>query len=110
MIKPILKPRQALNKAFLKVKPNRSQIEVFKTNLIYLLDHINENESEEHLKNLVSRFLAQTFYQPNHFVNTKGRTDLVIHLGHKAATPVGKKPVGRVLKMARVTGFFYPGR
>ena len=38
----ILKPRKALNKAFLKVKPNRSEIECFKTNLSQLLDRINE--------------------------------------------------------------------
>jgi hypothetical protein len=31
-----LKPRKALNKAFLKVKPNRTEIEGFKTNLIQL--------------------------------------------------------------------------
>jgi|LakMenEpi03Aug12_release.lakeMendotaPanAssembly.Ray.scaffolds.fasta_scaffold655933_2 adenine-specific DNA-methyltransferase len=29
-----LKPRKALNKAFLKVKPNRPEIEGFKTNLV----------------------------------------------------------------------------
>lgn len=43
----ILKPRKALNKAFLKVKPNRSQFELFKKNLKQLLDRTNEIESEE---------------------------------------------------------------
>ena len=38
----ILKPRKALNKAFLKVKPNRTEIERFKTNLTHLLDSIND--------------------------------------------------------------------
>ncbi|MBU1370402.1 MAG: hypothetical protein KJ754_04155 [Bacteroidetes bacterium] len=33
-----LNPRKALNKAFLKVKPNRTDIEAFKANLIRLLD------------------------------------------------------------------------
>lgn len=42
----ILKPRQALNKAFLKVKPVRSEIEVLKINLVRLMDQINEAESE----------------------------------------------------------------
>jgi hypothetical protein len=37
-VKP-LKPRKALNKAFLKVKPNRSDIEKFKANLKVLLEH-----------------------------------------------------------------------
>ena len=79
----ILKPRKALNKAFLKVKPNRSQIEQFKENLIQLLDRTNETESEEFHKNLVTDFLKKTYYEPNHFINTKGRNDLVIHTGNK---------------------------
>jgi RNA binding exosome subunit len=52
-----LKPRKALNKAFLKVKPNRTEIEGFKTNLITLLDSTNDTESEEFHKNLISDFL-----------------------------------------------------
>src|SRR5690554_2768369 len=96
----ILKPRKALNKAFLKVKPNRSDIESFKTNLSMLLDSINEAESEEFHKNIVIDFLKKTYYDPNHFVNTKGRNDLVIHNGNKATTPVGvileaKKPTNK---------------
>ena len=57
----IQKPRLALNKAFLKIKPNRKDIELFKTNLISLLDQMNENESEEHHKNIVSKFLDTTY-------------------------------------------------
>ena len=34
----ILTPRKALNKAFLKVKPNRIDIEKFKSNLILLIN------------------------------------------------------------------------
>ena len=84
-----LKPGQALNKAFLKVKPNREEIERFKTNLIQLLDRTNETESEEFHKNLVSDFFKKTYYDPNYFINTKGRNDLVIHNGNKASTTVG---------------------
>ncbi|MDD2635954.1 MAG: hypothetical protein PHW82_10685, partial [Bacteroidales bacterium] len=69
----ILKPRKALNKAFLKVKPNRTEIEKFKAGLINLLDRINDAESEEFHKNLVIDFLKKTYYDPNFFVNTKGR-------------------------------------
>jgi adenine-specific DNA-methyltransferase len=72
-----LKPRKALNKAFLKVKPNRTAIEGFKTNLIALLDSTNDIESEEFHKNLVIDFLKKTYYDPNHFINTKGRNDPV---------------------------------
>ncbi len=38
MLHKPLKPRKALNKAFLKVKPNRSDIEKFKANLKALLE------------------------------------------------------------------------
>ncbi|GAB2564464.1 type IIG restriction enzyme/methyltransferase [Spirosoma aerophilum] len=93
----VIKPRKALNKAYLKVKPNRTDIEAFKENLITLLDHINDAESEEFHKNLVSRFLHDTYYGTNHFINTKGRNDLVIHNGKDAKSSVGlileaKKP------------------
>jgi very-short-patch-repair endonuclease len=96
----ILKPKQSLNKAFLKVKPNRSAIEVFKANLIQLIGQTNETESEEFHKNLIIDFLKKTYYDPNHFVNTKGRNDLVIHTGDKAKSNVGviieaKKPTNK---------------
>lgn len=52
-----LKPRKALNKAFLKVKPNRTDIERFKTNLIQLLDRTNDTESEEFHKTWSLTFL-----------------------------------------------------
>jgi hypothetical protein len=84
-----LKPKKALNKAFLKVKPNRTEIEGFKNYLTQLLDHINDGESEEFHKNLVIDFLKKTYYDPNYFVNTKGRNDLVIHNGDKATATAG---------------------
>lgn len=100
MILKELKPRKALNKAFLKVKPNRIEIEVFKANLITLLDRTNDTESEEFHKNLVIDFLKKTYYDPNHFINTKGRNDLVIHNGQNADSTVGviieaKKPTNK---------------
>ena len=84
-----LAPQQALNKAFLKVKPTRAEIERFKTALVSLLDHLNPAESEEFHKNLLADFLKQTYYAPAHFINTKGHADLVIHAGKDAASAVG---------------------
>ena len=100
MILNKLKPRKSLNKAYLKVKPNRSDIEVFKENLIHLIDQTNDTESEEFHKNLVSDFLKKTYYDPNHSINTKGRNDLVIHNGKDAKSTVGviieaKKPTNK---------------
>ncbi|TAL71311.1 MAG: class I SAM-dependent DNA methyltransferase, partial [Bacteroidetes bacterium] len=96
----ILDIRKSLNKAFLKVKPNRTQIETFKKNIINLFDQINESESEEFHKNILLEFLKNTWYSPDHYINTKGRADLVIHSDKDANTPVGvlfetKKPSNR---------------
>ncbi|VTP95825.1 DUF7149 domain-containing protein [Sphingobacterium daejeonense] len=100
MILKLTKPRKALNKAFLKVKPNRSDIEIFKTNLKTLLDRTNDVESEEFHKNLISDFLKDTYFKKNHYINTKGRNDLVIHNGQNSNSSVGviietKKPTNK---------------
>ena len=89
MTPDLLTIRKSLNKAFLKVKPSRSQIELFKSNLQNLYTQISEKESEEHHKNIISEFLKNTYYQPNHYINTKDRTDLVIHNGKDAKSTVG---------------------
>ena len=107
----LLQPRKSLNKAFLKIKPNRTEIELFKTNLIAILDTINEKESEEFHKNLVINFLKKTYYDPDYFVNTKGRNDLVIHNGKDAKTNVGviievKSPINKseMITVANLNG------
>ena len=92
----LLSPRKSLNKAYLKVKPCRRDIEFFKTNLIKLLDSLDESESEEHVKNDLSDFLRNIFGQ-KFYINTKGRNDLVIHNGPDAKSGAGvlieaKKP------------------
>jgi len=96
----ILKPKKALNKAYLKIKPHRNEIETFKNHLISLLGRINEAETEEFHKNLVIDFLNSTYYKPEYFINTKGRNDLVIHDGKTAKTSVGviieaKSPINK---------------
>lgn len=88
-------PRQSLNKAFLKIKPGRSEIESFKTNLVLLLDKISvienrpKDESEEHLKNDLRDFLRDTYYRDINAINTKDKNDLVIHLGKTTDSEVG---------------------
>lgn len=104
-----LTPRQALNKAFLKVKPNRSGIELFKSKLSQLLERIDLEEHEEHLKNDLTDFLKSTWYSPDFYINTKGRNDLVIHTGKDSKSAVGviieaKKPAnkGEMLRADRL--------
>jgi len=87
-------PKKVL-KAFLKQKPLRSEIDVFKTNLIALLDKISviekrpTDESEEHLKNDLRDFLRDTYYRATNAINTKDKKDLVIHLGKTTDSEVG---------------------
>ena len=73
----------------MKLKPNRVEIELFKENLTQLLDKIYDAESEEHNKMLISNFLRETYYAPNHYINTKERSDLVIHNGQNRGSTVG---------------------
>ena len=77
MILKQLKPRKALSKAYLKLKPDRKKIDTFKANLIELLDNINDSESEEHHKNLISNFLSNTYYKDDHFITPKNEPTLL---------------------------------
>ena len=81
--------RKSLNKAYLKVKHTRDEVEHFKANLLTLLEQINHAETEEFNKNVLADFLKKTYYSPNYFINTKGRNDLVIHNGKTASDSVG---------------------
>jgi hypothetical protein len=85
----LLQPKQALNKAFLKQRPLRGDIDLFKTNLINLLSKIDEIEREENQKNHIRDFLRDTFYKQTNEVNTKGSQDLVIHTGKDNKSTVG---------------------
>jgi adenine-specific DNA-methyltransferase len=95
-----LKPlslKQSLNDAYRLMKPERTDIEKFKSNLKLLLSHINLKESEENMKGHVMDFLKNTYYNPDYHIAPKGRTDFVIHTGKVASHPSGvlvevKKP------------------
>lgn len=84
-----LEPRKALNKAFLRIKPHRDNIEIFKANFRQALDHINIKESEEYHKNILADFFKKTYYDPEFYINTRDKKDLVIHTGKDAKSPVG---------------------
>ena len=108
MIIQLVNPRKSLNKAFLKQKPLRSEIELFKLNLIRLLDKIDEIEHEENQKNHIRDFLRDTFYKETNEINTKDTKDLVIHLGKSNKEKVGviieaKRPGNKteMISMAR---------
>lgn len=88
---------QGLNKGYLKQGVTRTEINLFKANLVQMYSRIDEQESEENLKNIVADFLKETYYKNRFEINTKDRKDLVIHHGKSAKDPVGvileaKKP------------------
>jgi len=84
----ILKPKQALNKAYLKVKPTRDQIKLFKDNLIKLIDEVNLDKREELHKNDFSDFLKDTYYKTSNYINIKDTIDLVVHNSIDPQSPV----------------------
>lgn len=84
-----LTPAKSLNKAYLKQSLKRDQIDLFRANLARMFERIRTDEHEEHLKNIVSDFLKDTWYKQTHEINTSGRTDLVIHNGTSSNDTVG---------------------
>jgi len=89
-------PLQTLNKAFRKERVSRDSFTRFKNELKVIINRINEDESEEHLKYPIRDFLNNTFYA-NHEINTKGKTDLGIYLDKTDRSKLGviietKKP------------------
>ena len=82
-------PLKSLSKAYLKQSLKREQIELFKANLSRMFERICSDEHEEHLKNIVSDFLKDTWYKQTNEINTSGRADLVIHNGTTSTASVG---------------------
>lgn len=96
----IIQPRKALNKAWLKVKPVRSEIETFKSNLVRLIGSIDNAKDEEFHKTEVRDFLRNTWYQDKYYFNVKHNIDWAIGNGPKAGDTVGvlietKKPANK---------------
>ena len=74
-----LRPSQAVNKVYLKQSVGEAEIKRFKEEMRKMLKNINANESEEHNKNLVMKFLSNAFYKDTNAINTKGKTDAAIY-------------------------------
>ncbi len=81
--------RKSLNYAYLKAGTPREAIDKFKYQAIKLLNSLQANETEDFYKNCLSDFLKETYYKSNHYINTKGKNDLVIHNDKKSTSSVG---------------------
>jgi hypothetical protein len=95
-----LNTRKALNPAYRKHKPLRSEVVNFTEQLRNCIDAVklsdDHNESEEHIKSHFKEFFESTFYRDN-YINTKDRIDLAIYLDNTASSDIGviieaKKP------------------
>ncbi len=89
MINNKIQPRQALNKAFLRIKPIRNEFEIFRRNLMTLISQIDENEREEFHKNILTDFFKNTYYGSDYLINIKASNDLVIYNGKDTKSSVG---------------------
>jgi tRNA1(Val) A37 N6-methylase TrmN6 len=86
----LLKPKQALNKAYLKEKVVRSAIDNFNNHFKTFLQNTSANKSdEEHLKAQIAYFLRDTYYKDVALINPIKKNDLVIHNGKLNTDSVG---------------------
>ncbi len=76
--------KKSINPAFFRQPVPQNEIERLKKALSVYLSSGKQDESEEFHKNLIKKFLEETFYSPDYAVNTNGREDLVIFGGNTA--------------------------
>lgn len=85
--------RRSVDNAYLQETITEADFETFRTQMLTMLQHadtaVEENESEEHLKDLIKPFLSRTYYGDEHFVNPKEKQDLAIHNGKTRKSSVG---------------------
>lgn len=80
---------KSLNKAYLKEKVGREQIDRFSQNLNILFQKIDNSHTEETLKDFLTEFLRNTWYNPDHAITVNNdRKDLAIHSGKLINDPV----------------------
>jgi adenine-specific DNA-methyltransferase len=82
-------PKKALNKAFLKYRPSRNEINLFKENIRSLRGKIDEDAREENQKNHIRDFLLDTYYKNSYEINVYKHNDLVIHNGPSRNDSIG---------------------
>src|SRR5687767_14918241 len=80
-------PKQALNKAYLREKVSRENINLFKQNLLTLFGNLSHKGDEEHLKSQITYFLRDTWYRNTHQISPLEKKDLTIHTGKSVDDP-----------------------
>ena len=100
MLLEIIKIENQLHKTYETVKPFRKDLILFKEQINKLVSSIDIKETEENAKNYLRDFFKNSFYTEDHLINTKGRTDLVIHIEKTARSNAGvlfeiKRPINK---------------
>ena len=92
MLPKLFSPAQSLDLAYRRQKPTREQLDKFEVGRTALLSDVRhaveQNETEEYVKNLVVRFLTNTNFG-GYDVNVRQKRDLVIRTGARPQDPVG---------------------
>lgn len=83
-------PKQALNKAYLKIKHSREQIDNFKqaVKVFFETSQTAKNESEQEHVTLIINFLNKSFYGNSNYVNINKKNDLVIRSNTSANSKI----------------------
>ncbi len=63
--------KKTLNRAYRLFKPSREEINLFKNNLIRLLERIDHEESEKNVKGHLRDFLNDTWYKDKHPISIR---------------------------------------
>lgn len=85
-----ISPGQVINKTYLRSYVSDEEIRRFRDSLSVFFANYNEEESEEHNKNLVRDFLSASFYNDINAINTYNKTDFAIYSNvySKGSVPV----------------------
>lgn len=83
-------PSQVVNKSYLRNEISKEDAERFKAALMKFYANYNEDEGEEHNKNIVHDFLKEAFYSETNAINTYGNADSAIYANavSKGSVPV----------------------
>lgn len=81
--------KHGMSKNIQAIMPVEEDKLTFESNLVKFLENLNAkpNESEEYQKNLLKEFFQKCL--PDNFINTNGRTDLVIYNGASPESTTG---------------------
>jgi adenine-specific DNA-methyltransferase len=83
--------QESLSVSYQIEKIGKSELDLFKKNLVEYLSKINPAEHEENAKYPVRDFLRDTFFKDKNEINTKGRIDFAVYQGDQPVVIIETK-------------------